>query len=91
MRIRVIIPILFIKNFTNGTESVEVQGNTIGDCFEQLVNLFPRIGTLLFNEEKKLRGYIRVSVNGKFLTSQILKHRLSEGDDISFNLNMGGG
>jgi sulfur-carrier protein len=61
---RVIIPTP-LRRFTNGVETVEVQGNTIGDIFDQLEASYPGIRARLCEENGELRRFINVYVDGE--------------------------
>lgn len=61
---RVIIPTP-LRRFTNGVETVEVQGKTIGDIFDQLETSYPGIRARLCEENGELRRFINVYVDGE--------------------------
>ena len=54
-----------LRRFTNGAESVQVQGNTITDIFNQLEEQFPGIRARLCEENGQLRRFINVYVDGE--------------------------
>ncbi len=54
-----------LRRFTNGAETVHVQGNTIKDIFNQLEAQFPGILARLCEENGELRRFINVYVDGE--------------------------
>ncbi len=54
-----------LRRLTNGTESVEVQGNTVNEIFNQLEEKFPGIRRKLCARDGELRRFIDVYVDGK--------------------------
>lgn len=61
---QVIIPTP-LRRFTNGIETVEVQGSTVGAVFDQLEVQFPGIRARLCEENGELRRFINVYVDGE--------------------------
>jgi sulfur-carrier protein len=61
---RVIIPTP-LRRFTNGEETIEVQGKTIGEIFDQLEAHYPGIRARLCEENGELRRFINVYVDGE--------------------------
>jgi len=54
-----------LRRFTNGIETVEVQGITVNDIFDQLETQFPGIRARLCEEDGELRRFINVYVDGE--------------------------
>ncbi len=54
-----------LRRFTNGVETVEVQGSTVNDIFIQLESQFPGIRARLCEENGELRRFINVYVDGE--------------------------
>ena len=54
-----------LRRFTNGIETVQVQGSTINDIFDQLEAQFPGIRGRLCEEGGELRRFINVYVDGE--------------------------
>jgi len=63
MSIKINIP-WFLRDLTNGVEVAHVDGSTLGECLEHLVEQFPVIKKKLFdNKTGRLFDYIDVYVN----------------------------
>jgi molybdopterin synthase sulfur carrier subunit len=54
-----------LRRFTNGVETVAVQGATVGEIFNQLETQFPGIRARLCEESGELRRFINVYVDGE--------------------------
>jgi molybdopterin converting factor small subunit len=54
-----------LRRFTDGIETVEVQGTTVGDIFNQLETRFPGIRARLCEDNGDLRRFINVYVDGE--------------------------
>jgi molybdopterin converting factor small subunit len=51
------------RQFTNGLEVVSVEGNTVGECLNQLIKQFPGMEKALFAKKDKLLNTIEIYVN----------------------------
>jgi len=80
-------PLLY--QYTNKQQTVEVDGNTIGECLNHLVEKFPNLE--LFDKEGKLLDYVTIYVNGESSYTQGLDHPVKDGDEISILLMIDGG
>ena len=79
------------RQFTDGLEIVEVQGETVGDCLRHLVKKYPGIGEALFDKEGKLRYHIEVFLNLQSTYPQELAMPVKDGDEIQVAVMLGGG
>lgn len=52
-----------LRPFTDRRDSVEVQGNDVGEVLQQLVSSHPQLKTHLFTPEGKLRSFVNVYLN----------------------------
>ena len=81
-----------LRRFTNGLETVEVQGSTVSDIFDQLETRFPGIRARLCEENGELRRFINVYVDGediRFLNR--LQTNLGEKAEVSIVPAIAGG
>ncbi len=60
----------------------EVNGNTVGDCFDHLTKQFPGIEQDLFGKDGKLFSHISIFVNGESAYPEDLTRPVKDGDDI---------
>jgi molybdopterin synthase sulfur carrier subunit len=54
-----------LKQWTNGERLVEVEGSSISDAIDQLCTRFPGVGERVLDEDKRLRRFVNVYVNGE--------------------------
>ena len=54
-----------LRRLTNGVETIEVQGNTVNDIFNQLEERFPGIRMKLCERNGELHRFINVYVDGQ--------------------------
>jgi sulfur-carrier protein len=79
------------RQFTNGLDIVEVDGNTVGACLDNLVRLFPDMGKVLFNKKGKLVNVIEIYLNLKSAYPDELAKQIKDGDSIHITLMIAGG
>lgn len=79
------------RQFTNGLDKVEVDGNTVGACLDNLVKQFPDMGKVLFNKKGKLVNVIEIYVNLKSAYPGELTKQVRDGDNIHITLMIAGG
>src|SRR3954451_12197573 len=59
---KILIPTA-LRQFTEGSDSVEVMGANVGEALQHLVAQYPNIKSNLFNDAGKLRSFVNVYVN----------------------------
>ena len=79
------------RQFTNGLDIIEVEGNTVGDCLKNLVSQFPNIEKEIFDKKGKLRNIIEIYVNLESAYPNELAKPVKDGDDIHVTLMLAGG
>ncbi|MBC8457936.1 MAG: MoaD/ThiS family protein [Deltaproteobacteria bacterium] len=79
------------RQFTNGLEVVEVDGNTVGECLNYLVKQFPGIEKELFNKNGKLRNIVEIYVNLESTYPDELAKAVVDGDEIHVTFILAGG
>jgi molybdopterin converting factor small subunit len=79
------------RQFTNGLDIVEADGNTVGACLDNLVRQFPDMGKVLFNKKGKLVNVIEIYVNLKSAYPDELAKPVKDGDRIHITLMIAGG
>lgn len=77
--------------FTEGRETVEVKGHTVGECLNNLVLLYPDIKRVLFSSNGDLLKNIDLYINRESAYPEELKKPVSQGDDIYIHLLLTGG
>ena len=51
--------------YTNNRSSIEAEGNTVGECLEDLFGQYPKMRNLIMDEKGKLRPRYNIFINGK--------------------------
>ncbi len=81
-----------LRKFTDGSDTVEADGATIGDVLSGLCAKYPEFKPRLFKEDGSLNRFVNVFVNEediRFMDN--LKTAVKEGDDISIIQAVAGG
>ncbi len=79
------------RQFTNGQEIVETQGNTVGECLKDLVRQYPGMASNLFAKNGKLSNIVEIYVNAESAYPEELAKRVKDGDSIHITLMLSGG
>ena len=79
------------RHFTGGLETVDVKGQTVGDCLKDLIELYPGMGKVLFKPGGKLNPLIEIYLNMKSTYPDELKKQVKAGDEIYITLMLAGG
>ena len=79
------------RQFTEDKEMIDVTGNTVGQCFAELVNRFPALEKELFSKKNTLKSNLEVYVNGESAYPNELKKPVKEGDQIQLTVMLAGG
>ena len=82
MSVTVNVSRYFFRGWTNEWVVAEVNGNTVGQCLEHLVNQFPAIKKEIFDEEGKVAVEARIFVNGENAFPDELVKPVMDGDVI---------
>lgn len=81
----------FLPHLTNDQDVLEVNGSTIGECFEQLVARFPKLRGWLFREDGNLSNFIDVYINLESAYPDELTKPVKDGDEIHIVMKISGG
>jgi len=79
------------RQFTDGLDSVEVEGNSVGNCLDDLIRQFPDMGNALFDKKGKLLNAIEIYINLKSAYPDELVKPVKDGDDIHITRMLAGG
>ena len=80
-----------LYQLTDGQTTVEVEGNTVGQCLDELVRRFPGIKSRLFDKKGKLLNYIDIYVNQESSYPEELAKAVRDGDELHITLLIAGG
>ena len=79
------------RQHTDGKESVEVEGKTIGECLKDLIRKYPPLGKEVFGKNGKLSGIVEVYLNGATAYPDELAKPVKDGDTIQLVYFLAGG
>lgn len=72
-------------------ESVEVSGQTVGECLQHLVRRYPQLASVLFDDHEKLHKTVEVYLNMQSTYPEELAKPTKSGDVIHITLLLAGG
>lgn len=81
-----------LRKITNGLDKVSVSGSSISEVIEKLEKEFPGFQARIYDENKQLRTFVNIYVNGediRFLDG--LNSNTKSGDEISIVPAVAGG
>ncbi len=79
------------RQLTNGLEVVPVEGRTVGECLNHLVQQFPGMEKALFARKDKLLNVVEVYINHTSAYPNELARPVKAGDDIHLVVMLAGG
>ena len=80
-----------LAKLADGQAVVEVNGNTVGQCLEQLATQFPRLKKRLFEKDGALSRILEVYVNGESIYPEELATAVKDGDELDTAVRISGG
>jgi molybdopterin converting factor small subunit len=80
-----------LLHLTDNQEMVEVGGNTVGQCLEQLCTQFPELREWLFDKKGKLINTIDVFVNQESAYPEELAKPVKDEDKLNLIMVIAGG
>ena len=79
------------RQYTNGQESVEVNGNDVGECLKELVKQYPNLENEIFDKKGKLLSVLEIYLNGASAYPDELAREVKNGDEIHLLVMLAGG
>jgi molybdopterin converting factor small subunit len=79
------------RSYADGLEVVETQGNTVGECLDDLIAQYPELKEKLFDTKGKLLNTIEVYLNMESAYPDELKKKVKPGDEIHLTILLAGG
>ena len=79
------------RGHTEGLESIDVDGRTVGECLSALVARYPGMKTVLFDAGGKLNRLIEIYLNMESAYPDELLKPTRDGDEIHITLLLSGG
>ena len=79
------------RQYTNGIETLDLDGSTIGDCLNKLIDRFPGMQEALFDGKGKLNNQIEIYLNMESAYPDELRKTVKDGDDVYITVMLAGG
>lgn len=79
------------RSDAGGLDVVETEGNTVGDCINDLIAQYPGLKEKLFDTKGKLRNTIEIYLNMETAYPDELKKKVKPGDEIFLTILLAGG
>lgn len=79
------------RQHTNGQETLEVDGTTVGEALNNFVTLYPGMKNEIFNKKGELIHYIEIYLNKESAYPGELKKKVKDGDEIQIITFLAGG
>ncbi len=79
------------RRYTNGQEVVVVEGKTIGECLNHLIQQFPGMEKALFAKKDKLHNIVEVYHNHVSAHPNELVKPVRDGDELHLIIMLAGG
>ena len=79
------------RQLTNGLKVVAVEGRTVGECLDHLINQFPGMREALFGKKDKLLNTVEILLNHVSAYPNELVKSVKDGDEIHIVLMLAGG
>jgi len=79
------------RRYTNGQETINVEGETVGQCLEDLVVKYPPLRKEVFVKAGKLNPLMEIYLNGESAYPNELAREVKEGDRINLIYMLAGG
>ena len=82
---------LFLVELTKCATENEVEGSTVGECFEDLFRQFPKLKELLMTKSGKLHRSYDVYINGESSYPKEMEKPVKDGDKLNIVFIVYGG
>ena len=80
-----------LREYTKSLGIVTVNGNTVGDCLDDLIRQYPDTKRWLFDRNGILLAFIRINDTKIIRNKENLASPVKEGDELHLFTALGGG
>ena len=80
-----------LQPLAGGTEALNVDGNTVGDCLSLLVKKFSDLKEHIFSKENNMFEDIMIMINGESAYPDTIAQPVKDGDEMDIIHVIGGG
>ena len=79
------------RQYTDGKESVEVNGATIGECVGALLKLYPALEPQLMDKKGRMKSVFEIYLNDESAYPDEMLKAVKDGDEIHILAMLAGG
>ncbi len=79
------------RQHTQGRQSIEVDGRTVGECLHKMIESYPKMQAVLFDNQGRLRHEIEIYLNMASAFPDELAKPVQSGDEIHITMMLAGG
>lgn len=72
----------FLQQLADDVKRVDVSGDTVGECLDELVTRYPRLKARIFTEGRKIHKGFNIFINGESAYPDSLARPVKDGDII---------
>ena len=77
--------------YSDNQLNIKVEGNTVGECLNDLIRQFPNLEKMLLNKDGKLQHVYDVYINGESAYPMEMKKPVKDGDKLNIVFIIHGG
>jgi len=77
--------------YSNNQLNIKVEGNTVGECLNDLIRQFPNLEKMLLNKDGKLQHVYDVYINGESAYPMEMTKPVKDGDKLNIVFIIHGG
>lgn len=81
----------YLRSFTDNQKVVEVNGETVGECIDNLEKRYNGIKERLVNKKGKIENYWEIYINSGNRTAEDLSNPVKDGDELTIIAIIAGG
>ena len=79
------------RQYTDNKDIVEATGTTVGECLNDLINNYPDMEEMLFDNKGKLQHTIEIYINLESAYPDELEKPVKDGDELHITVMLAGG
>jgi sulfur-carrier protein len=79
------------QQYCNGEEIIDVEGTTVNECLNHLIEKYPEVEKAIFTGKEKLHSLIEIYLNSSSAYPDALKKKVKDGDKIHIIHTLAGG
>ena len=81
----------FYQQYSDNKDQVSVDGGTVKECINNLIEIYPELGRALFMDKEKLHPLVGIYVNSTGICHYALDGEVKDGDKIHLIHTLAGG